>query len=57
MFKTYRSLSSRRRQLGITTVEYAVAGGLIASAVIFGFALLGTNVATVISGIAGSIVN
>ncbi|MEQ1438734.1 Flp family type IVb pilin [Fontimonas sp. SYSU GA230001] len=40
---------------GLTTVEYAVAGGLIAAAVIAAFILLGQNVDTEIRGIAGQI--
>jgi Flp pilus assembly pilin Flp len=45
-------LALARRQLGITTVEYAVAGGLIAAAVIIGFFTLGGTVGGVINDIA-----
>lgn len=44
-----------KRQEGLTTVEYAIAGGLVAAAVITGFQLLGTNVGTVINNIANAI--
>jgi pilus assembly protein Flp/PilA len=40
---------------GLTTVEYAVAGGIIVAAVIAGFQLLGGNVGTVINNIAVAI--
>lgn len=40
-----------KKQKGLTTVEYAVAGGLIAAAVITAFIALGTNVGVVITGI------
>ena len=36
---------------GLTTVEYAVAGGLIAAATILAFRALGTTVTGVIEGI------
>jgi pilus assembly protein Flp/PilA len=36
---------------GLTTVEYAVAGGLISLAVVGAFTLLGGNVNTIIRGI------
>ena len=36
---------------GLTTVEYAVAGSLIAAAVVLAFTALGTQVGTVINGI------
>ena len=36
---------------GLTTVEYAVAGSLIAAAVVLSFTALGTQVGTVIDGI------
>jgi pilus assembly protein Flp/PilA len=57
MFAKIRSFSPNRRfQKGITTVEYAVAGGLIAVAVIGGFVILGGNVGKVIKAIADGIV-
>lgn len=40
---------------GLTTVEYAIAGGLVGAVVIAAFQLLGTNVAAVINWIAGQI--
>ena len=43
------------KQDGLTTVEYAVAGGLIVAAVIVGFQVLGGNVGTVINNIATAI--
>jgi pilus assembly protein Flp/PilA len=36
---------------GLTTVEYAIAGGLVGAAVIAGFTALGTQVGRVIGGI------
>jgi pilus assembly protein Flp/PilA len=36
---------------GLTTVEYAVAGSLIAAAVVLAFTALGTQVGAVIDGI------
>jgi pilus assembly protein Flp/PilA len=50
-----RLMAFRRSQKGLTTVEYAIAGGLVAAAVLTGFQLLGTNVGTVINGIANAI--
>lgn len=43
------------KQDGLTTVEYAVAGGLIVAAVIVGFQTLGGNVGTVINNIAAAV--
>ncbi|TJY65264.1 Flp family type IVb pilin [Sinimarinibacterium sp. CAU 1509] len=40
-----------RDEEGLTTVEYAVAGGLIAAAVVAAFALLGGTVDKKITGI------
>ncbi len=40
-----------RDEEGLTTVEYAVAGGLIAAAVILAFATLGGTVGEKINGI------
>ena len=45
-----------RDEQGLTTVEYAIAGGLVGAAVIAAFRLLGTNVGTVINGIANALV-
>ena len=41
-----------RDEQGLTTVEYAIAGGLVGAAVIAAFQLLGQNVGAVIQGIA-----
>jgi pilus assembly protein Flp/PilA len=38
-------------QTGLTTVEYAIAGGLVGAAVIVAFTDLGTAVGNVITGI------
>jgi pilus assembly protein Flp/PilA len=40
-----------RDEEGLTTVEYAVAGGLVALAVITAFTALGTNVGNIIQDI------
>jgi pilus assembly protein Flp/PilA len=50
-----RMLAVRKSQKGLTTVEYAIAGGLISAAVIGGFTLLGANVAGVIAALAGAL--
>ena len=44
-----------RDEEGLTTVEYAVAGALVAAAVVTAFTLLGTNVTGTINGIAAHI--
>ena len=44
-----------KKEEGLTTVEYAVAGGIIVAAVIVGFRTLGGNVGTVITNIATAI--
>lgn len=44
-----------REEEGLTTVEYAIAGGLVGAAVIAAFQLLGTNVGVKINGIAVAI--
>ncbi len=44
-------LSFVRDEEGLTTVEYAVAGSLIAAAVVVAFRELGEQVGTVIDGI------
>ena len=46
-------LTFLRDERGLTTVEYAVAGGLIALAVVGGFRALGLTVGTVITNING----
>jgi pilus assembly protein Flp/PilA len=45
----------RKSQKGLTTVEYAIAGGLISAAVIGAFTALGGNVAGVIAAISGAL--
>ncbi len=40
-----------REEEGLTTVEYAIAGGLVAGAVILGFGLLGDEVGRIITAI------
>ncbi|HVT35187.1 MAG TPA: hypothetical protein VHE37_06375 [Nevskiaceae bacterium] len=47
--------SSPRGQRGLTTVEYAVAGGLIAATVVAAFVLLGGRVNTIIHAIITSL--
>jgi pilus assembly protein Flp/PilA len=42
-----------REEEGLTTVEYAVAGGLVALAVVIAFQALGLRVSTVINAITG----
>lgn len=46
-----------REEDGLTTVEYAIAGGLVGAAVIAGFILLGDEVARIINFIATTLVN
>jgi pilus assembly protein Flp/PilA len=52
MLSLIRSLHALRRQHGLTTVEYAVAGGLITLAIAAAFVLLGENAGSIITGIA-----
>lgn len=44
-----------REEQGLTTVEYAIAGGLVGAAVILAFQLLGGTVGGVITGIDGQL--
>ena len=44
-----------REEEGLTTVEYAVAGGLVAAAVVLAFEQLGGAVNTTITGITGEL--
>ena len=44
-----------REEDGLTTVEYAIAGGLVGAAVILTFTNLGTAVSTVIGNIVGAL--
>ena len=53
-FKTFISHFSKD-ELALTTVEYAVAGGLVAAAVIVAFTDLGTAVGNVITGITNTL--
>jgi len=43
------------RDEGLTTVEYAIAGGLVGLAVVVAFQALGVSVGTVITGITASL--
>lgn len=57
MFTIIQKISTfLRDETGLTTVEYAIAGGLVGAAVIVAFILLGGNVSTVINGIATTLV-
>lgn len=51
MSKKLYTRTLRRLQQGLTTVEYAVAGGLISAAVVGAFTLLGGRVNTIIHAI------
>ena len=44
-----------RDERGLTTVEYAIAGGLVGAAVILSFQALGLNVAVIIDGIVAAL--
>ncbi len=44
-----------RNEEGLTTVEYAIAGGLVGAAVIAAFGFLGDQVGRVITGIWGAL--
>ena len=44
-----------RDEQGLTTVEYAIAGGLVGAAVILSFKNLGAKVAQVIDGITAAL--
>ncbi|MEQ1438733.1 Flp family type IVb pilin [Fontimonas sp. SYSU GA230001] len=48
-------LDFHRDERGLTTVEYAVAGGLIVAALIAAFVLLGNNVGAEITRVAGQV--
>ena len=45
-----------RNEEGLTTVEYAIAGGLVGAAVILAFTALGVQVGVVITSITGALV-
>jgi pilus assembly protein Flp/PilA len=51
MFMTKALLAFLRDEEGLTTVEYAIAGGLVGAGVIGAFALLGDEVFRVIDAI------
>jgi pilus assembly protein Flp/PilA len=55
MIKCKRPVAQRKSQKGLTTVEYAIAGGLISAAVIGAFTALGGNVAGVIAAIGAAL--
>jgi len=44
-----------REEEGLTTVEYAIAGGLVGAAVIAAFVLLGERIDEIIRGIVGEL--
>ena len=44
-----------KREEGLTTVEYAIAGGLVAAGVIGAFQLLGTGVFNIINYLQGQL--
>ena len=46
-----------REEEGLTTVEYAIAGGLVGAAVILAFYALGDRVRLIIEGITGDLEN
>lgn len=46
---------SKRRQKGLTTVEYAVAGALVAATLVTAFTELGDQVGVVITGLTSAI--
>jgi pilus assembly protein Flp/PilA len=48
-------LAFLRDEEGLTTVEYAIAGGLVSAALIAAFTALGTNVRNVIQALADAI--
>jgi pilus assembly protein Flp/PilA len=48
-------LAFLREEEGLTTVEYAIAGGLVGAAVIAAFILLGGKVDEIIRGIVGDL--
>ena len=51
MMNQLLAIATLRKQRGLTTVEYAVAGALIAVAVVAAFLALGGQVQTVINSI------
>jgi pilus assembly protein Flp/PilA len=55
MFTKKALLAFLRDEEGLTTVEYAIAGGLVGAGVIVAFDLLGEEVARVIEDITGAL--
>lgn len=55
MFNKKALIAFLRDEEGLTTVEYAIAGGLVAAGVIVAFDLLGLEVARVIEDITGQL--
>jgi pilus assembly protein Flp/PilA len=55
MFTKKALLAFLRDEEGLTTVEYAIAGGLVGAGVILAFDLLGGEVARVIDDITGAL--
>ena len=55
MFTKKALLAFLRDEEGLTTVEYAIAGGLVGAGVILAFDLLGEEVARVIDDITGAL--
>ncbi|HVT35186.1 MAG TPA: hypothetical protein VHE37_06370 [Nevskiaceae bacterium] len=55
MNQTQQVSTRPQQQRGLTTVEYAVAGGLIAATVVAAFVLLGDRVNTIIHAIITSL--
>ena len=55
MFNKKALIAFLRDEEGLTTVEYAIAGGLVGAGVIAAFNLLGLEVASVIDDITGAL--
>lgn len=55
MFMKKALIAFLRDEEGLTTVEYAIAGGLVGAGVILAFDLLGVEVARVIDDITGAL--
>lgn len=50
-------LTSRRRQSGVTSIEYALLGALIAVAIVMGVSSLGVSVNDLYSLVSGAVAN
>ena len=50
-----KAICFKAKQKGLTTVEYAVAGGVIAATVVAAFIALGANVNTIITNITAAL--